>query len=129
MLIWTLCTSQYGVWVQRGNALQGMSFFELLEARVAAVDSLLCVGLDPHAAQVSPSLHVRRYDPIVSIGGILHNALCPPFPLQLPSPTASAALAFCKQLIEATLPVRGMTFLGIAQSYEHLSNPERPTCE
>lgn len=29
-----------------------MSFFERLEARVKAVDSLLCVGLDPHAAQV-----------------------------------------------------------------------------
>ncbi len=27
-------------------------FFEALEARVQAVDSLLCVGLDPHAAQV-----------------------------------------------------------------------------
>lgn len=27
-------------------------FFEVLEARVQAVDSLLCVGLDPHAAQV-----------------------------------------------------------------------------
>lgn len=30
-----------------------MAFFDLLEARVAKVDSLLCVGLDPHAAQVS----------------------------------------------------------------------------
>lgn len=29
------------------------SFFDLLEARVKAVDSLLCVGLDPHIAQVS----------------------------------------------------------------------------
>lgn len=27
-------------------------FFEALEARVKAIDSLLCVGLDPHAAQV-----------------------------------------------------------------------------
>lgn len=27
-------------------------FFEALEARMQAVDSLLCVGLDPHAAQV-----------------------------------------------------------------------------
>lgn len=32
----------------------GGGFFEALEARVQAVDSLLCVGLDPHAAQVRP---------------------------------------------------------------------------
>ena len=29
-----------------------VGFFERLEARVAAVDSLLCVGLDPHVAEV-----------------------------------------------------------------------------
>ena len=29
-----------------------MSFFELLEARVAACNSLLCIGLDPHVGQL-----------------------------------------------------------------------------
>lgn len=29
-----------------------MSFFSLLRARVAAIDSLLCVGLDPHSAEL-----------------------------------------------------------------------------
>ena len=37
-----------------------LSFFEALEARVAAVNSLLCVGLDPH---VSSGLHSFPYPP------------------------------------------------------------------
>ena len=49
------------------------SFFAELELRVAEIDSLLVVGLDPHVAE-------------------------------LPEPTAAAAVAFCKRLIEATLP-------------------------
>jgi uridine monophosphate synthetase len=50
------------------------TFFERLEARCRAVDSLLCVGLDPHAAE-------------------------------LPEPTAEAAIAFCRRLIDATAHV------------------------
>ncbi len=34
-----------------------MAFFECLEARVKAVDSFLCVGLDPHVAQVRPIIN------------------------------------------------------------------------
>lgn len=37
---------------QTGSSMASAGFFEALEARVKAVDSLLCVGLDPHAAQV-----------------------------------------------------------------------------
>ena len=37
---------------QAGSSMASAGFFEALEARVKAVDSLLCVGLDPHAAQV-----------------------------------------------------------------------------
>lgn len=38
----------------QGTVMQNpaISFFESLEARVAAVNSLLCVGLDPHESQV-----------------------------------------------------------------------------
>eukprot|EP00624_Nannochloropsis_granulata_P002164 evm.model.NODE_20871_length_13631_cov_22.293596.1 len=38
-----------------------MSFFERLEARVKAVDSLLCVGLDPHAAQLPEPTGAAAY--------------------------------------------------------------------
>ena len=38
-----------------------MSFFQQLEQRIAAVDSLLCVGLDPHVAQLSsPSAEAAK---------------------------------------------------------------------
>ena len=38
-----------------------MAFFRQLEERIAAVDSLLCVGLDPHAAQLpSPSAETAK---------------------------------------------------------------------
>jgi orotidine-5'-phosphate decarboxylase len=30
-----------------------INFFEKLEARVKAIDSLLCIGLDPHISQLS----------------------------------------------------------------------------
>jgi len=48
-----------------------MPFFDAVKCRVDAVDSLLCVGLDPHAKQLT-------------------------------EPTASAAEAHCRELIEAT---------------------------
>lgn len=47
------------------------SFFARLDSRARAVNSLLCIGLDPH-------------------------------PELLPEPTASAALAFCKKLVDET---------------------------
>ncbi len=50
-----------------------VSFFKSLEARVAEVDSLLCVGLDPHSQD-------------------------------LPEQTAQHAWAFCKRIIDQTLP-------------------------
>ena len=51
------------------------SFFEALEARCKAVDSLLCVGLDPHTTELGHA------------------------------PSADAAAEFCLKLIEATSPV------------------------
>ena len=51
------------------------SFFEALEARCKAVDSLLCIGLDPHKKELGDS------------------------------PSADAAAEFCLKLIEATSPV------------------------
>jgi len=48
------------------------SFFETLETRVKAVDSLLCVGLDPHSEELGAD------------------------------PSAESAGAFCKRLIEET---------------------------
>ncbi len=50
---------------------QPASFFEMLAARARKIDSLLCVGLDPH-------------------------------PADLPEPSAAAAEAFCRRLIDAT---------------------------
>ena len=55
-----------------------MSFFELLEARVAACDSLLCIGLDPHVGQL------KRAD-----GG---------------TPTAQDARDFCLRIINESHP-------------------------
>ena len=49
------------------------SFSDILQNRVDDVDSLLCVGLDPHVDE-------------------------------LPEPTATAAAAFCKNLVVKTLP-------------------------
>ena len=49
-----------------------MNFFDFLESRIRAIDSLLCVGLDPH-------------------------------PSDLPELTGSAALEFCRGLIDATV--------------------------
>ena len=50
------------------------SFFAQLQARVDAVDSLLCVGLDPHVADLGDA------------------------------PTAQGAYDFCRRLVDATAP-------------------------
>lgn len=55
-----------------------MSFFELLEARVTACNSLLCIGLDPHVGQL------KRQD-----GG---------------APTAADARDFCLRIIRESHP-------------------------
>lgn len=79
-----------------------MSFFERLEARVKAVDSLLCVGLDPHAAQVRRKNSDGWWCMMNDDGW-----WCPDeWPLlQLPEATGKAAFDFCKRLIDATLTV------------------------
>lgn len=56
------------------------SFFSKLEARVKEVDSLLCVGLDPHSKE------------------ILNDSV------KTPQDKCDAAFTFCKTLIDATLP-------------------------
>ena len=56
------------------------SFFAKLEARVDEVDSLLCVGLDPHSKEIGS-------DEVKS-----------------PEDKCAAAFTFCKTIIDATLP-------------------------
>ncbi len=58
------------------------SFFTKLEARVSQVDSLLCVGLDPHGAQI--------------LGDSYATATS--------AEKCEAAFTFCKTIIDATLP-------------------------
>lgn len=58
------------------------SFFTKLEARVSQVDSLLCVGLDPHGAQI--------------LGDSYASATS--------AQKCEAAFTFCKTIIDATLP-------------------------
>lgn len=87
----------------------GAGFFDVLEARVQAVDSLLCVGLDPHAAQVRgcPVVYVSDGEAFAAET----NPVCrgydrsTPYYAQLPEATGKAAFDFCKRLIEATLAV------------------------
>lgn len=54
-----------------------LTFFEKLEARVEKVNSLLCVGLDPHLSELNPD-------------GDSEEERC------------DAAYTFCKTLIDAT---------------------------
>jgi hypothetical protein len=56
------------------------SFFTKLEARVQEVNSLLCVGLDPHSKEIQNDS------------------------LTTPQDKCDAAFTFCKTLIDATLP-------------------------
>mmetsp|Transcript_6253 Transcript_6253/g.13033 ORF Transcript_6253/g.13033 Transcript_6253/m.13033 type:complete len:533 (-) Transcript_6253:134-1732(-) len=60
-----------------------ISFREKLESRVAAIDSLLCVGLDPHLGELFPD----------GSG-----------PEQTEQVRCDAAFTFCKTLIDATAP-------------------------
>ena len=62
---------------EEGSAI---SFFSKLEARVTAIDSLLCVGLDPHSKELFP------------------NGLCG----VTEEMQADAAFTFCKTIIDAT---------------------------
>lgn len=57
-----------------------MSFFEKLEKRVEAINSLLCVGLDPHQKELFPN----------GVDGVSEEQKC------------DAAYTFCKTLIDAT---------------------------
>jgi uridine monophosphate synthetase len=58
------------------------SFFSKLEARVEEVNSLLCIGLDPHSKELFPDSDAK------------------PTPQQ----KCDAAFTFCKNLIDATIP-------------------------
>lgn len=60
------------------------SFLNNLEARVAAIDSLLCVGLDPHSKELFPH----------GMEGITEEM------------HADAAFTFCKTLIDSTGALR-----------------------
>jgi orotidine 5'-phosphate decarboxylase subfamily 2 len=61
-----------------------ISFIDKLEARVAAIDSLLCVGLDPHDSELVLDAE--------STAASSAEQKC------------QAALAFCQRLVTATLP-------------------------
>ena len=65
---------------QHWNTTCKMSFFAKLEARVAAVKSLLCVGLDPHEKELFPD----------GVDGVTEEH------------KSEAAYSFCKTLIDAT---------------------------
>jgi uridine monophosphate synthetase len=58
------------------------SFFTKLEARVSQIDSLLCIGLDPHGAQI----------------------LGDDYATSTAEEKCDAAFTFCKTIIDATLP-------------------------
>jgi len=58
------------------------SFFTKLEARVSQVDSLLCIGLDPHGAQILGDDYATATE----------------------EQKCDAAYTFCKTIIDATLP-------------------------
>lgn len=85
-----------------------LSFQEKLEARVKAIDSFLCVGLDPHEAELFPQAHKAN-----------NNSNKPANTTTTPSSTdtgrrstsihsqqdrCDAAFTFCKTLVDATLP-------------------------
>jgi orotidine 5'-phosphate decarboxylase subfamily 2 len=93
------------------------SFRDKLEARVAAADSLLCVGLDPHIQELFPDLLLldaadAEAAASVDAGGQNSNddGASPVFPKaqarRRGPPTedemADAAFTFCKTLIDAT---------------------------
>jgi len=59
------------------------SFFSKLEARVAEVNSLLCIGLDPHSKEILSADESSK---------------------ATPQEKCDAAFTFCKTIIDATLP-------------------------
>jgi len=71
---------------QQGRAQS--SFRGKLEARIASIDSLLCIGLDPHEAELFPNKDNG------SNGSHIVDE----------SARADAAFTFCKTIIDATLP-------------------------
>ncbi|KAL7575981.1 hypothetical protein ACA910_000770 [Epithemia clementina (nom. ined.)] len=65
-----------------------MSFREKLESRVKAIDSLLCVGLDPHESELFPhDDNTAKTDDLIT-----------------PEARCDAAFTFCKTLVDVTLP-------------------------
>src|SRR3989304_4058107 len=81
-----------------------MSFFTRLTARARAVDSLLCVGLDPHpdllgggGAATARAFWLRLIEATAAGGGGR-----PPPPDRRGGGGAATARAFCLRLIEAT---------------------------
>lgn len=69
--------------ISLSSLIMTTSFFSKLEARVEAIDSLLCVGLDPHDEDLFP-------------GGAPASVT--------EEERSEAAFRFCKTLIEATAP-------------------------
>ena len=67
------------------------SFIAKLEARVAAIDSLLCVGLDPHSRELFPN----------GLGGVSEEM------------HAQAAFTFCKTIIDETRTFAGNTGISV----------------
>ena len=63
-----------------------MTFREKLEARVKSIDSLLCVGLDPHESELFPQQQEENNTTTITA-----DARC------------EAAFTFCKTLVDATL--------------------------
>eukprot|EP00586_Coscinodiscus_wailesii_P003194 CAMPEP_0172489422 /NCGR_PEP_ID=MMETSP1066-20121228/19378_1 /TAXON_ID=671091 /ORGANISM="Coscinodiscus wailesii, Strain CCMP2513" /LENGTH=558 /DNA_ID=CAMNT_0013257255 /DNA_START=223 /DNA_END=1899 /DNA_ORIENTATION=+ len=67
------------------------SFFDKLETRVKAINSHLCVGLDPHLKEITPHP-----------GGNGDRTTSPPLPNE--DEKCDAAFTFCKTIIDATAP-------------------------
>lgn len=85
MFGWTLIQRDFFVFsinnimASFGEASQGNGFFDVLAARAEKIDSLLCVGLDPHEKQLGED---------VSAAGAKN------FSLRLVEATSSFALAY-----------------------------------
>jgi uridine monophosphate synthetase len=79
-LLLTTTTTTAGVTTTDNTCTYNMSFFAKLEARVEAINSLLCIGLDPHQKELFPN----------GVDGVMEEQKC------------DAAYTFCKTLIDAT---------------------------
>jgi uridine monophosphate synthetase len=69
---------------------QSSSFLSKLEARVREVDSLLCIGLDPHGKELAESMSNVSYPD--GYNNLSQQDKC------------DAAFSFCKTIIDATVP-------------------------